>query len=92
MVFASRDLYNVSVQYTIRNIPKHVDEALRKKAEAEGKSLNDVTFEALVKGLGLNGEPVIHHDLDHFIGTWVDDPVWEQVRRDHEQIDPEMWK
>lgn len=77
------------MQYTIRNIPRRIDQALRRKAKAEGKSLNQAAVEALAAGLALNGEPVEHHDLDHLIGSWVSDPAWEQVRRDHEQIDPE---
>ena len=80
------------MQYTIRNIPRRLDQALRRKARAEGKSLNQAAVDALERGLGLSGEPVIHHDLDHLFGTWVPDPAFDDVRADFEQIDPEIWK
>lgn len=80
------------MQYTIRNIPRRVDQALRRKARAEGKSLNQAAIDALAAGLSLNGQPVIHHDLDHLIGTWVPDPAFDEAMKDFEHIDEEMWK
>lgn len=80
------------MQYTIRDIPKRIDEAIRRKAKAEGKSLNQIAVEAMTAGLGLGGRPVLHDDLDFMLNTWVDDPVFDEVRRQHDQIDPEMWK
>jgi len=38
-------------QYTIRNVPRHVDRALRKRATETGKSLNQVALEALIEEL-----------------------------------------
>jgi hypothetical protein len=84
--------YIECMQYTIRDIPKRVDEALRQKARTEGKSLNQAAVEALRTGLGLGDEPVIHHDLDFMIGTWVDDPECDKVLEEQRRIEPEMWK
>jgi hypothetical protein len=80
------------MQYTIRNIPKALDQVLRKKAKAEGKSLNDAAIDALKKGLYISGEPVRHTDLDFLIGTWVEDPKFDEAIEAQDQIDPEMWR
>jgi D-tyrosyl-tRNA(Tyr) deacylase len=86
------DAYNAGMQYTLRNIPKKVDQALRRKAKAEGRSLNDVTLEAIEHGLGIAHEPVAYHDLDFLIGTWVEDPEFDAAIKAQNQIDPELWK
>jgi hypothetical protein len=80
------------MQYTIRNIPPEVDKALREKAKAEGKSLNQILVDALRQGLGLNGQGAIHHDLDFLIGTWVEDTEFDKAIAEQDQIDPEIWK
>jgi hypothetical protein len=80
------------MQYTLRNIPRKLDKALRAKAKAERKSLNQVVIEALQTGLGLNGEPRKYRDLSDIAGTWVENPVFDEIRREHDQIDPELWK
>jgi len=80
------------MQYTIRNIPREIDQALRKKAKAEGKSLNQAAVDALKRGLNLGEEPVVHRDLDFLIGTWVEDPEFDKAIADQRRIEPEMWK
>ena len=80
------------MQYTIRNVPKAVDQALRKKAKAEGKTLNDIAVDAIKKGLELSGAPVRYTDLDFLIGTWVEDPKFDEAIEAQDQIDPEMWR
>lgn len=82
---------NATVQYTIRNIPEHVDVALRQRAKEEGKSLNKTVLEALESGLNLDGKRV-YHDLDHLIGTWKPNPEFDKIMEDHRKIDPELWK
>jgi len=39
------------MQYTIRNVPKTLDEALRRAAREQDKSLNEVAIEALARGI-----------------------------------------
>ena len=80
------------MQYTIRNIPAHVDRALRKRAEREGKSLNDAANEALMRGLDLQGEPVRRRDLGAIAGSWVRDREVERALDEQRVIDPDMWK
>ncbi len=73
----------------IQNIPRQVDEALRARAKAEGKTLDQVALEAIESGLGLNGAASKKRDLNDVAGTWVDDPAFDQARQSHERIDPD---
>lgn len=64
--------YNVgmtSKQYTIRSIPPKLDEALRQRAHQSGKSLNEVSIEALSRGAGFSADSTTYDDLDWFIGS-----------------------
>jgi len=45
-------LYYHSMQYTLRNVPAELDEALRARARRTGKSLNEVAIEALRRDMG----------------------------------------
>lgn len=80
------------MQYTIRNIPPYLDEALRERAREEGKSLNEVTLEVLLKGLALTGEPIRYRDLSDIAGTWKGEPEMDEALRDQRRIDPELWR
>lgn len=84
--------YIICMQYTIRNIPDHVDRALRKRAEREGKSLNEVATEALTRGLDLEGQPVRHRDLSSIAGSWVRDRDVERALEEQRKIDPDLWR
>ena len=79
-------------QYTIRGIPHRLDKKIREISAKEGKSINETVIEALKAGVGLSDAPVRHKDLDELIGTWVDDPEFDRVIREMDQIDPEIWK
>ena len=83
------------MQYTLRNVPKKVDQALRKKAKAEGRSLNDVALEALAAGAGVPDEAaqrVKHMDLSDIAGTWVEDPEFDRIIAEQDRVDPEKWR
>lgn len=84
--------YTACMQYTLRNIPKSLDQALRRRAQQEGKSLNEVTVEALLRAMGLLGEPVVQRDLDDIAGTWCEDPVAESAFADQRRIDEDLWR
>ena len=81
-----------SIQYTIRSIPESLDRILRLRAEREHKSLNAVVLEALEMAVQNEAEPKTHHDLDHLIGAWVEDPEFDAVMKSFERIDPDMWR
>lgn len=82
---------NGCMQYTLRNIPKAVDRALRKKAKAEGKSLNEAAIEALRAGIEAQGSRVKRRDLSDLAGTWVEDPEFDKAIAEQDQVDPEAW-
>jgi hypothetical protein len=79
------------MQYTFRNIPKHIDKALRAKAKAQKKSLNQLGIEAFAREVGIPleaGKP--KRDLS-FMGG-MDDETYraiQAVREESERIWPE---
>lgn len=60
--------YMNSIQYTIRSIPPKLDSTLRRCAQKTGKSLNEVTIDALIKGAGI-APNASFDDLNWFIGN-----------------------
>jgi plasmid stability protein len=80
------------MQYTIRNVPPQVDRALRRRATKEGKSLNQVTVEALAASLGLGDDPIRYRDLSDLLGKGVVDPETEAALADQRRIDPDLWR
>ena len=80
------------MQYTIRGIPQVVDEAVRERAKAEGKSLNEVAVEALAEGLGLGDEDIVRRDLSDVVGTWKKDAAVEAALSAEDRIAEDLWK
>jgi hypothetical protein len=80
------------MQYTLREIPPTLDSELRQRAKAEGKSLNTVAIEALIRGTGLGDSPVRLRDLSDIVGTWHEDPEFDQAIADQDRVDEEMWR
>jgi hypothetical protein len=80
------------MQYTIRGIPPIVDEAIRERAKAEGKSLNEAAIEALAEGVGVSGRAFLRRDLTDIAGTWKKDAAFEKAIRDQDQVDEGLWK
>jgi hypothetical protein len=80
------------MQYTLRDIPPILDSELRRRAKDEGKSLNAVAIEALIRGAGL-GETVLRlRDLSDIAGTWQEDREFDQVIAEQDRIDEQLWK
>lgn len=67
-----------NTQYTIRSIPPKVDQALRKKSQKTGKSLNEVAVEALTKGAGVMPDATFN-DLDWFVGSMPVDSEFDEA-------------
>jgi hypothetical protein len=80
------------MQYTIRGIPPAVDQALRKRAQTSGKSLNEAAIEALAEGVGVADSPRKRRDLSDIVGTWLPDPQLEEALADQRRIDEELWR
>jgi len=85
-------MMNRQIQYTIRGVPAHLDCVLRERAAKYGKSLNTVAVEAMEEGLGLTENVRRYHDLDDLAGTWVDDPDFDAIVAEMDQVDPELWQ
>jgi hypothetical protein len=82
-----------AVQYTVRDVPVHVDRALRRRASEEGKSLNQLLRDALAKEAGGDlASPALHHDLDALAGTWDDDPEFDRAIAEQDRVDEAMWR
>lgn len=84
--------YNNCMQYTIRNVPDHLDAALRRKAREQGKSLNDVAIEALAQGAGVGEQRCRQRDLGDIARTWRKDPAFDNAMAAQETIDPDLWR
>ncbi len=80
------------MQYTIRNVPEFLDVALRRAAREQGKSLNEVAVEALVRGAGLGEKRVRQRDLGEIAGSWRKDAAFDRAIEEQDRIDPELWR
>ena len=69
-----------------------MDQALRRESKRRQESLNHVATDAMAKGLGLADQPVQYQDLDALIGTWEEDPAFDQAIAAQDQIDPRLWR
>ena len=85
-------MHRQAMQYTLRNVPPELDKALRERAQREGRSLNDITLEALSRDAGLSGDQLKRRDLSSFSGTWIDDPDVDKALADQRAIDESMWE
>lgn len=83
---------SAAVQYTVRDVPTHVDRVLRRRASEEGKSLNQLLRDTLAKEAGTDAIEVLHHDLDTLAGTWDDDPEFDRAIAEQDRVDEAMWR
>jgi len=79
------------LQYTVRGIPEEVDASLREEAAQSGKSLNTLLVEKISESTAA-GKQGWTNGLEKFIGTWVEDPAFDEAMKDHEAIDPKEWE
>lgn len=84
--------YNRRMQYTIRNVPKVLDAALRRRAQEQAKSLNEVVIEALAAGVGVSGERSRQRDLHDIAGTWHSDHEFDEAIAAQDTVDRKMWQ
>jgi hypothetical protein len=78
-------------QYTIRGIPREVDQALRRKARERRVSLNQLLVEELTHASGAAAERR-YRSLDQFAGAWKEDPEFDRILEEQRQIDRSAWK
>jgi hypothetical protein len=84
--------YTLCMQYTLRDIPSLLDSELRRRARDEGKSLNAVAVEALIRGAGLGSTALRQRDLSDIAGTWQEDGEFDQAIAEQDRIDEHLWK
>ena len=84
--------YTLWVQYTLRDIPRLLDLELRRRAKAEGKTLNAVALEALMRGAGLGETALRHRDLGDVAGTWQEDRDCDDAVADQDRVDTHLWR
>jgi hypothetical protein len=80
------------MQYTIRGVPSAVDAALRQRARADGKSLNEAAIDALIEGAGMAGKPRKRRDLGDIAGRWKPDKALEAALADQDLVDEDLWR
>ena len=80
------------MQYTVRGIPTTLDAALRQRARAAGKSLNQAAVDALAEGTGLIGAPRKRRNLGDIAGTWKADKAFEGAIAAQDQVDADLWR
>jgi hypothetical protein len=80
------------MQYTIRGIPPAVDRAVRARAKASGKSLNEAAVEALAEGTGTLGLPRRRRDLTDIAGTWQKEKTVEAALAAQDLVDDDLWR
>jgi hypothetical protein len=78
---------------TLRNLPAAVAKAVKEKARKERVSLNKAVVRLLEEATGVarRKEKIVHHDLDHFSGTWSQAEYDEFMAelREQRQVDAE---
>ena len=84
--------YTLCMQYTIRRVPEAVDSAIRARARASGKSLNEAAVEALTEGAGVAGAPRKRRDLADIAGTWKGDKAAERALAEQDKVDEDLWR
>ena len=82
---------------TIRSVEPELSEQIRKAAEKEKKSINQLVIDIMKKHFGLEKEKKFtksYSDLDHLFGKWSQEEFdYVQGKIDSErQIDRELWK
>jgi hypothetical protein len=82
---------------TIRNIPPHFARIIRRKAEAEGASINKTVLSLLDECAGTSKKKprrTLHHDLDALAGSWSahEASAFDKALAEQQQIDPDLWK
>jgi hypothetical protein len=80
------------MQYTLRGIPPALDKAIRERARAEGKSINEIAVAALADGVGLGAEDIVRRDLSDIVGTWVEEAAVEAALSAQDQVDEGLWR
>ena len=83
--------YNRCMQYTIRGVPAAVDSALRERARAARKSLNEAALDALVESTGVV-PPRTRRNLRDIAGSWKADRGVDAALAAQDRVDQDLWR
>jgi hypothetical protein len=90
---AQRKLVMTAV--TLRNIPPKLQEVIRRRAGADGLSLNKTVIRMLEEAVSQRAPArrELHYDLDHLAGTWSEEEAgaFDEALAEQRRIDPELW-
>ena len=84
--------YTGCMQYTLRNVPEALDQALRRRAREEGVSLNQAALAAMARGIGLEGSAQRFREVSGLAGSWLEDPDFDRVVEEMDRIDEALWR
>ena len=80
------------MQYTIRGIPPKVNNALRARARAADKSLNEAAITALAEGTGVTGGDRKRRNLADIAGTWRPARAVDSAFTAQDGVDKDLWR
>ena len=72
-------------------------EKLKRAAEKQGKSINQMVKDTLKQHLGMSKDKkftLVHHDLDHLFGRWSEEEFKRIQRKidSERKTDEELWR
>jgi len=80
---------------SLRGIDDELADALKKKAQRTGTSINRTVLNLIRKSIGLDKKKLtrVYHDLDELAGTWSenDEREFETKTQFFHKIDEEIW-
>jgi len=80
---------------TLRNLPPHVMNAIRRRAQERRISLNRAVITLLEEGLGVGSQAdATYHELDNLGGSWAREEAaaFDTALREQRSIDPDVWR
>jgi len=80
---------------TLRNLPPHVINAIRRRAQERRISLNRAVITLLEEGLGVGSQTdATYHELDNLGGSWAREEAaaFDTALREQRSIDPDVWR
>ena len=82
----------VKIQYTIRNIPPSVDEVIRKRSKATGKSFNQTVVDLLSLQTFGTTNPKIDTEFSWLYNKNSLDDNFDSVVNDLSHVDKKIWQ
>jgi hypothetical protein len=85
----SAHAYNPNMTLVIDHLPESLTLALHDRAKVEGRSVQEIAMDAMARGLFVTTPKTESTDLSRVVGTWQEDPEFDDAMSDFERVDPE---